>query len=503
MARIFISYKHTDPDQQLAAALHDALKGQHEVFIDTTLTVGMKWAERIENAIKQTDFLITLLSEASVASEMCLAEIETAHHLAKSQQGKPVILPVRVAYFEPLVYPLSAYLNAIQWATWKGHDDTPALITQLQRAIGGGDLVTSEEAQRERIQVTATNELPAPMSSARPIKLELPEGTMDPESGFYVERDSDAIASDALHSNGVTITIKGPRQMGKSSLLTRIMRHSMDADKPTAFLDFQLFDRSALQDPDSFFYQFCLWLSDALEMEDKVDEYWNTRLGNSQRCTRYVERYLLKELDRPVMIAMDEVDAVFDTAFRTDFFSMLRSWHNSRAMSKLWRQTSLVLVTSTEPYQFIENLNLSPFNVGEVIELQDFTPAQVSDLNRRHNMPISTDQEAQLMQLIHGHPYLIRKALYLLASGRHTFADLIRTAPQENGPFGDHLRYHLFRLTGKDDLVAGMWGVLKHNVCSDDRIFFRLRGAGLVRREGNAVLPRNELYKRFFELYLD
>jgi hypothetical protein len=53
------------------------------------------------------------------------------------------------------------------------------------------------------------------------------------------------------------------------------------------------------------------------------------------------------------------VAALVDTSFRLDFFSMLRSWHNSRAniTTSIWKQLDLVLVTSTEPYQLIENLN--------------------------------------------------------------------------------------------------------------------------------------------------
>jgi hypothetical protein len=39
-------------------------------------------------------------------------------------------------------------------------------------------------------------------------KLETPEGTMDPQSDYYIERTSDAIARQAIKRQGVTITIK-------------------------------------------------------------------------------------------------------------------------------------------------------------------------------------------------------------------------------------------------------------------------------------------------------
>ena len=110
------------------------------------------------------------------------------------------------------------------------------------------------------------------------------------------------------------------------------------------------------------------------------------------------------------------METIFETAFRDDFFGMLRSWHNSRA-TPIWRQLDLVLVTSTEPYQLMGNLNQSPFNVGTQIELMDFTPEQVADLNHRHGSPLHPDQIPECMTLFGGQPYLVRRALYLVASG--------------------------------------------------------------------------------------
>ena len=42
-----------------------------------------------------------------------------------------------------------------------------------------------------------------------------------------------------------------------------------------------------------------------------VEEYWRRPLGNSQRCTRYVGRHLLNQTQRPVFLAMDEVERVY------------------------------------------------------------------------------------------------------------------------------------------------------------------------------------------------
>jgi hypothetical protein len=104
----------------------------------------------------------------------------------------------------------------------------------------------------------------------------------------------------------------------------------------------------------------------------------------------------------------------------------------------------------------------------------------------------------KLSALLGGHPYLTRKALYLAASGRMDFERITTTACEDDGAFGDHLRNHLFRMSDHQELKAGLLQVIKHGRCPDEHVFFRLRGAGLVKRVGNDVLPRNGLYAEYF-----
>lgn len=150
--RVFISYKRdTEPDEPVALQIHDALEEKHVVFIDQRdIMIGMDWAKRIEDELRRSDFLISILSSKSVHSEMVLGEIEMAHHMAKENGGYPIILPVRLAYREPFHYPLSAYLNRINWAFWEGEHDTLRLIEELKQAISGRSL-TIDDNSRDRV----------------------------------------------------------------------------------------------------------------------------------------------------------------------------------------------------------------------------------------------------------------------------------------------------------------------------------------------------------------
>ncbi|MEM9273595.1 MAG: AAA-like domain-containing protein [Cyanobacteria bacterium P01_F01_bin.143] len=507
-ARIFISYKRdVIPDQNIALELYQALEQEYDVAIDRKMLVGTGWQEWIETQLKKSDFLIVLLSETSVKSEMVMREVEKANKLAH-QQNKPQILPVRLAYEQPLQYPLSEYLDPINWAVWQDDNDTSNLIAELQKAIAGEELpISPEEIKKKLIEPIQTEKFPAPTPMAQPTMaqtLEFPEGTIDLESNFYVTREEDAVALATIQQQGVTITIKGPRQMGKSSLLIRIMNAARELNKKAIFLDFQFFDKTALSDADLFYRQFCRWLSIKLRLPDQTEQWWQDfgLMGNPLTCTFYVQDYLLTKLNNPIVMAMDEVESMFGSPFRTDFFGMLRGWHNSRATEPIWKQLDLALVTSTEPYQLIEDLNQSPFNVGQVLELKDFSLEQMDDLNQRHDNPFSQVQLAQLMDLLHGHPYLVRKAMHLVASKRISVEDFFKRSSDEQGPFGDHLRYHLSRVYDHDNLINGLLQVFNTENCCDERVFFRLRGAGLIRREGRKVVPRCELYRLYFQEHL-
>src|SRR5262249_31646031 len=149
---------------------------------------------------------------------------------------------------------------------------------------------------------------------------------------------------------------------------------------------------------------------------------------------------------------------------QNDFFAMLRSWHNLRAnpLRKAWKKLDVVLVTSTEPFLLIDRGDQSPFNVGEVLSLENFTCDQVSELNRRHGSVLPDGEVQELWTCLGGHPYLTRKGFYVIQASapRMTLAKLCTDSIDDVGPFGDHLRNHLLRLYGHPELVTAMVSIV-------------------------------------------
>jgi hypothetical protein len=177
---------------------------------------------------------------------------------------------------------------------------------------------------------------------------------------------------------------------------------------------------------------------------------------------------------------------------------MLRNWHNNRAILPTWKKFSLALVISNEPSLLIADLTQSPFNVGGVVELEDFSEEDVWRMNLAHGTIISRKSTQQLHGLLGGQPYLCRRAFYELSQARYNFEQLLSEADSETGPFGDHLRALLSRLGRKTDLLRQLKLILQTAQCDDAAARYRLTCGGLINEKAGKLKMRNALYDRYF-----
>ena len=153
------------------------------------------------------------------------------------------------------------------------------------------------------------------------------------------------------------------------------------------------------------------------------------------------------------MLGLDEVDLIFQyPKIASDFFCLLRAWHEKAKNEDVWKKLRLVIVHSKEVYIPL-NINQSPFNVGLPIDLPELTLAQIADLVQRHQLDWQPAQIKQLLMLTGGHPYLVRQALYQIARGRIDWENLLKSSPTEEGIYGNHLRRQLGNLREDPELL--------------------------------------------------
>jgi hypothetical protein len=146
------------------------------------------------------------------------------------------------------------------------------------------------------------------------------------------------------------------------------------------------------------------------------------------------------------------------------------------------------------------NVNRSPFNVGLPIELGEFSRSQVRDLVERHGLDWSDTELDRLMGMIAGHPYLVRAALYKIATNSMSLDELLKIAPTEEGLFGDHLYRQLLLLEENPRLKAAMLELVESDrpVKLDPVDSFKLKSMGLAKAIGNELAPLCNLYRLYF-----
>jgi len=501
VARVFISYRSQEPDWKLAQQFHDALEAAgHDAFMaGESIRLGENWPQRIDAELETCDYFLLLLSPQSALSEMVTEEVRRAKQLRNSRpERRPVILPVRVNFplSSPLNYDLRGYLQQIQQREWHSDTDTPVILSEICRLIaeGTGDDIISIAPSPPLIE--SLDRPPAPVAEP-----ELPEGQVDLASAFYVERQPiESRCYETIVKPGALIRIKAPRQMGKTSLMARTIYHASKQGCKSVALSFQLADEVVFADLDQFLQWFCASITSELELPDRLSDFWQARIGSKMSSTNYFERYLLRELTEPLVLGLDEVDLVFQhPKIASDFFGLLRAWHEKGKSSDNWKKLRLVVVHSTEVYIPL-NMHQSPFNVGLPVELPEFTAEQVLDLAHRHGLPWENNEVEQLQAMVGGHPYLVREALYHITHQDITLPQLLQTASTEAGLYGDHLRRHWWNLEQHPKLAEA----LKRVVTSDNPIrlepaqAFQLDSMGLVSLYGNDVTPRCDLYRQYF-----
>jgi hypothetical protein len=509
---VLLYKRESQPDTALVEFLESQLQENGcSVFIDRHLTLGMDWAREIESRIRSADAIIPLLSPDSIYSEMLAFEIETAHEAGQLQQGRPRLLPVRVNYTGPLPEPLSSILEPIQYFLWEGEQDNLGLSTELKEALkhipemdAGAEAKAAEPAAPPRPAPPA-GAIPA-SAPARPPALEAVGGAVPLDSEFYITRQADNELLAAIAKRDSIVLIKGARQMGKTSMLARGLQYAREQNVPAVSTDLQKFNAENFKTVNRLYLTMAESLADQLNLQTEPAVSWDERRGPNANFERFLRKEILGRLDSPLVWGLDEVDRLFATPFGGEVFGLLRSWHNERALDPTgpWSRLTIAIAYATEAHLFITDMNQSPFNVGTRLALEDFTPVQVADLNRRYQSPVkSQDELNRFYRLVGGHPYLVRRGLHEMATRKLSFDAFEDQAARDEFFYGDHLRRMLVLLARDAELGHVMRGVLDGQPCPTPESFERLRSAGFVIGHfPQEARPRCRLYTMYLRRHL-
>jgi serine/threonine protein kinase len=517
--RVYISCRGDVPgDVELAAALYRELVavGASPFLAPRSISDSKNWIPLVTEALQSCHAFVLLLSPQAAVSEWVATEFELARQLRECHLDRPFILPVLVggAAVRMPDSPMREHLKHFDHAVWRAPADTSSVVNRLlARGQEPGDprarhtdLAGDDQLSTVRWRSGTPPPEPPPHAARpdAPEPEEMPGGVVRVDSPYYMSRgDIEERCLREVTRPGALIRIKGPRQMGKTSLMTRLLAHAHASGARTVTIDLRMADAAILGDLDRFLRWLCATIGRRLRVSARPDgDAWDELFGAKDNCSAYFEEHLLADGDA-LVLAIDHVDRIFEHPSTVDeFLSLLRAWHEMGKDLDRWRTLRMILVHATDSYLSMD-INHSPFNVGLPVALSEWDTSIVQALASRHGLTLRKEDFNALMDLLNGHPHLTRLAMYHLAKGT-SMTDVLAGAAAHQGLFADHLKYLSWQLQTHPDLGAAAARVMAATepVSLSTELAFKLASLGLVHLDGNRVYSARTLYRRYFGEYL-
>ena len=334
---------------------------------------------------------------------------------------------------------------------------------------------------------------------------EFPGSPIAIDCRFYVERPPlEDLACYEIRKSGSVTCIHAPLKMGKSSLLIRILSQAKQANYRTVTIDLKTIDNVLFQDLDKFLRWFCVNVTRQLKLPNRLDEYWDDLLGSKVNCTQYFQDYILPSVHRPVVLAFNEFNKIFNQNLIVhEFSSLLRFWHEQSKQFPLWGKLRLVIINSIKNFIPLDP-NQSPFNVGLPLEILPFTVEQIQDLANRYQLDWIGERGENnakiLLELVNGHPYLVRLAFYYLVTNQISLEELNDLSGNVIYIYQDYLKAVLFILQRNSFLLDPLKQLLlgRRTLDIDSAIAYQLESLGLIEFRENRAIISCRLYQYYF-----
>jgi WD40 repeat protein len=336
------------------------------------------------------------------------------------------------------------------------------------------------------------------------------------EGGLYLQRPADQQLLELCRESRFAYVLT-PRQLGKSSLMIRTAEQLLDQGFRAALVD--LTQIGTYADADTWYGDVLEVVADQLELATNARAWWRQQAdtGLTLRLTRFFEEVVLAEVSEPIVIFVDEIDTTLSLAFTDDFFAAIRYFYVARAQNPELRRLSFVLIGVATPADLIRDPKRTPFNIGERVDLRDFTPAEAAPLAEGLPLPPLEAEQALgwILGWTGGHPYLSQRLCSVLAEdppavwseaavdqavGRSFFGE--RSEQDNNLQFvRDMLTKRAPEGYGAELLrtYRSIWQG-KQPVADEEQnlVHAHLKLAGVVRRDGRELVVRNRLYQAVF-----
>lgn len=271
-----------------------------------------------------------------------------------------------------------------------------------------------------------------------------PRCAYDPN--WYVARpEEEARVLEALEFSGAAVSITAPEGLGKTWMLEHMIQQ-LGARGRLVSLNMRAFGHVELLQCYSRFLgeiarqclvQACGWRPE--RADESVIDSWRATQNPVDAFCSVLEEHVLPSMQggrQWLLLSLDGMELLHRHPCLEEFFTLLRGLMEEAARPP-WSALRLMMALSIPPRLLVKNIDQSPFNVATKIELPDFEVHQVRELVARHGLEWSDAELEEVMQLVGGHPLLLRHLLYVASrSGRAVRALL----GEQSTLFAEHLQ---------------------------------------------------------------
>ena len=344
-------------------------------------------------------------------------------------------------------------------------------------------------------------------------------GTVQAQEGTYLKRQADEDLL-KLCRQGRYAYILTSRQMGKSSLMVATAERLQAEGIQTAIVDLQPLGAQTTT-ADKWYIGVLTALARKLRLLPDLMTWWeaNQHLSEVQRMVQFLEEVVLTRVDAQIVVFIDEIDSTLSLDFTDDFFIALRYCYTARAENPHFQRLSFVLIGVATPSELIADRKRTPFNIGTLVELTDFTEPEARLLAAGLGLPDHQGQQVLqwVLQWTQGHPYLTQRVCQeVLQQSRQDWSEvavrdligqLFLGDKREQDNNLQFVRDLLIRRAPDKD-VLGVLGTYREvrrerqPVYDEDQSILKahLKLSGVVKRVGSRLEVRNPIYREVFDL---